>query len=65
MRKYITPTEAAAKLSLTAQDIQDLCLEGRIPQATRIGSDWRVPENFRVLPVRRGSPVNNDPPKSR
>jgi excisionase family DNA binding protein len=56
MRKIITTAAAAKKLGVTQRHIQELCRSGRIPQASRFGRDWLMPENFKVLPVRRGRP---------
>ena len=56
-RRIIVTTEAAAeKLGVSQRQVQDLCKAGRIPQASKFGRDWLLPENFKVLPVRRGRP---------
>lgn len=56
VRKIITTAAAAKKLGVSARHIQELCHSGRIPQASRFGRDWLIPDNFKVLPARRGRP---------
>lgn len=41
--EYLSISQTAEKWDVTRRRVQRLCLEGRIPGATKIGSYWAVP----------------------
>ena len=41
--EYLSISQMAEKWGLGARRIQTLCVEGRIPGATKIGSYWAIP----------------------
>ena len=43
--KYISTKEAAEKWGICQRRIQVLCVNERIPGATRVGSTWIIPSN--------------------
>lgn len=43
MMEYLSITQTSQKWNLSVRRIQTLCVEGRIPGATKIGSYWAVP----------------------
>ena len=42
--KYMTATEAAKKLGLTTGHIRQLCIDGKFPDAEKMGKTWIVPK---------------------
>src|SRR5512139_2498549 len=54
MPKLIPLTDAAAKLGVTPRTLQIKCAARRIPGARLIGRVWMLPENFTVVPGKRG-----------
>lgn len=42
---YLSIKQTSKKWNLSARWINDLCIEGRIPGAIKIGSYWAIPEN--------------------
>ena len=42
---YLSIRQTSEKLNLSARWINDLCANGRIPGATKIGSYWAIPED--------------------
>ncbi len=45
MDGFITLKEAAEKWGIGDRRINALCLQGRIPGATKFGNTWAIPEN--------------------
>lgn len=43
--EYLSIRQTAEKWGLSARWISDLCKDGRIPGATKIGSYWAIPED--------------------
>lgn len=43
--EYLSISQVAEKWRLSTRRINVLCLEGRIPGATKIGSYWAIPED--------------------
>lgn len=41
--EYLSITQTSEKWNLSGRRIQTLCIEGRIPGATKIGSYWAIP----------------------
>ncbi|WP_279138321.1 DNA-binding protein [Faecalicoccus pleomorphus] len=41
---YLSIRQTSEKWNLSARWINDLCIEGRIPCAMKIGSYWAIPE---------------------
>ncbi len=41
--EYLSISQMAEKWGLGVRRIQTLCVEGRIPGATKIGSYWAIP----------------------
>lgn len=41
--EYLSVRQTAEKWGISGRRIQRLCVEGRIPGATKIGSYWAVP----------------------
>lgn len=41
---YLSITQTAKKWGISGRRVQLLCVQGRIPGATKIGSYWAVPE---------------------
>lgn len=41
---YLSIRQTSEKWNLSARWINDLCIEGRIPGAMKIGSYWAIPE---------------------
>lgn len=41
---YLSITQIAKKWGISGRRVQLLCVQGRIPGATKIGSYWAVPE---------------------
>lgn len=50
MKKYLSATEAAAKLGLSRARIKLLCAQERIKGACKAGNVWIIPLPVRVLP---------------
>lgn len=42
---YLSIRQTAEKWGISGRRIQRLCVEGRVPGATKIGSYWAVPED--------------------
>lgn len=42
---YLSIRQTSEKWNLSARWINDLCSEGRIPGAVKIGSYWAIPED--------------------
>lgn len=42
---YLSIKQTAAKWNISARWINDLCIDGRIPGAMKIGSYWAIPED--------------------
>lgn len=42
---YLSIRETSKKWNISGRWINDLCTEGRIPGATKIGSYWAIPED--------------------
>lgn len=42
---YLSIRQTSEKWNVSARWINDLCSEGRIPSAMKIGSYWAIPEN--------------------
>ena len=42
---YLSIRQTSAKWKISSRWINDLCIEGRIPGATKIGSYWAIPED--------------------
>lgn len=63
---YISAQQAAAKWGISKRRVQILCAEQRIPNATRIGYMWVVPEDAdKPVDERRGSCTQSSkPPKN-
>ena len=45
MNGFITVREAAEKWNIGIRRVNTLCLEGRIPGASKLGNVWAIPEN--------------------
>ena len=45
MMGYLSIRQASVKWSVSSRWINDLCNEGRIPGAVKIGSYWAIPED--------------------
>lgn len=45
MKGYLTIKEIAEKWNLTARRVQILCVEGKIPGASKFGKVWAIPED--------------------
>lgn len=43
--KYNSIKQMSEKWGISVRRIQVLCSEGRIPEATKIGSYWAIPED--------------------
>lgn len=43
MMEYLSIKQTSEKWGITVRRIQVLCTEGRIPDATKIGSYWAIP----------------------
>lgn len=41
--EYLSISQTAEKWNLSVRRIQTLCVNGRIPGATKIGSYWAIP----------------------
>jgi hypothetical protein len=50
----IDTAAAAAKLGVNLQRMRALLVQRRIPGARRLGRQWFIPENFKVMPGTRG-----------
>ena len=44
MNGYLTLKEASARWGISDRRINVLCLQGRIPGATKFGNAWAIPE---------------------
>lgn len=42
--EVLTPEQAAAVLQLPVSTVRQLCAEGRIPRAAKVGGEWRILE---------------------
>ena len=42
---YLSIKQTSEKWNLSARWINDLCIEGRIPGAIKIGSYWAIPDD--------------------
>lgn len=42
---YLSIRQTSEKWNISARWINDLCVEGRIPGVTKIGSYWAIPED--------------------
>lgn len=42
---YLSIKQTSEKWNISPRWINDLCIEGRIPGATKIGSYWAIPED--------------------
>ncbi len=42
---YLSISQTAEKWGVSVRRIQTLCMTGRIPGATKIGSYWAIPED--------------------
>ena len=51
--KLITVKEAAYELALSAIRVRQLCQQGRVKGARKIGRDWVIPTPIEVAPVTR------------
>ena len=45
---YLSIRQTSEKWNLSPRWINDLCSDGRIPGAMKIGSYWAIPEDARV-----------------
>ena len=45
MKEYMTLKEAAEKWGIGDRRINTLCIQGRIPGATKLGNMWAIPMN--------------------
>ena len=45
MNGFITVKEAAEKWNIGVRRVNTLCLEGRIPGVSKLGSVWAIPED--------------------
>ena len=58
MNGYITVKEAAERWDISARQVQILCVNGRIKNATRFAKVWAIPENAvkptRTVPIKPG-----------
>ena len=45
MDGYLTIKEMAEKLNITARSVQNMCVDGRIKGAQRLGTVWAIPED--------------------
>jgi excisionase family DNA binding protein len=45
-KPYYSPEEVAEYYDVTADTIRRLCREGKIPGATQIGKQWRIPREY-------------------
>ena len=62
---YISAQQAAAKWGISKRRVQILCAEQRIPNATRIGYMWVVPEDAeKPADSRRGAGTQSGKPKT-
>ena len=43
--EYLSISQTSKKWNVSTRWINDLCKDGRIPGATKIGSYWAIPEN--------------------
>jgi excisionase family DNA binding protein len=41
--KYITVTDAAKQLNLTSGHVRQLCIDGKFPEAEKMGKTWIIP----------------------
>lgn len=42
---YLSISQTSKKWNVSARWINDLCIDGRIPRAMKIGSYWAIPED--------------------
>ena len=47
--EYLSISQTSKKWNVSTRWINDLCKDGRIPGATKIGSYWAIPENAEKL----------------
>jgi len=45
IENYITVKEAAEKWEIKERAVQTMCMDGRIPGATKFGRSWAIPCN--------------------
>lgn len=49
-KPFYSPEEVATYYDVTAETIRRLCREGKIPGATQIGKQWRIPREYLQRP---------------
>ena len=50
----VTVTQAAAKLGVKPVRVRQLCQQGRIKGAEKLGSAWVIPKPIEIIPGTRG-----------
>jgi hypothetical protein len=50
----LSTKQTAARLVLCDSRVRQLCIQGRLPGAIKIGRDWLVPKDS--MPTRKGKP---------
>ncbi len=45
-KPFYSPEEVAEYYDVTAETIRRLCRDGKIPGATQIGKQWRIPREY-------------------
>lgn len=45
MNGYMTCKEASVKWGISERQVQAYCKKGRIPDVSRVGRNWIIPEN--------------------
>ena len=53
-RQYLSVAEYARRRGVTPARVRQLLMEGRLPEAQKIGRDWFIPATARPVPGRRG-----------
>ena len=62
MRGYVTSVEIAKRWNVSVRQIQLLCQNGKIKDASRFGNSWVIPEDTLKL---SSAQVNRSPDASR
>lgn len=65
MEQLLSLLEAASRTGVTRQRLQQLCAQGRIAGACKIGHQWAIPVGAAIKPVKMGRPRTRKAPKAR
>ncbi|WP_437623346.1 helix-turn-helix domain-containing protein [Sorangium sp. So ce1151] len=63
--RILTPAQAAEILQVSARTVTDLCAQGRIPGATRVGRLWRSATGGSRAPSTTSSPCSRPSARTR